>query len=388
MERDPIKQAVQASRLSWVGAWYAAPMRMRPAGLTGRTLCQLVHLHAGGERIRLRLSNRYGEAPLALTAVSVGRVLFGLLVQAPSTRPVFFEGQESVTLEPGADRLSDPIDLPVEAERTLAITFVVEQGDILTGHFVAMQTSYVSTPGDQSVLTQIEELLPAYPLLTTSWWGLTWVEVEPSHPLKVLVAFGDSTTDDYGSTRDLNRRWPDSLARRIASAGEPEAVSVLNAGISFNELLASRMPSAGEAAVQRFSRDALDQPGVKDGIVQIGINDLRHDASASAIIDGLQSLATQARARQIRVFGTTILPAVYTPSQVKQWHQVNTWLRERGAEWFDAVFDFAAALQHPAGGAQLDPACDSGDGSHPNDRGYQRIAEAVDLVPLLSHPSH
>jgi lysophospholipase L1-like esterase len=362
-------------------------MRMRPAGLTGRTLRQLVHLHAGGEQIRLRLSNRYGEAPLTLTSVSVGRVLSGLLMQEQSTRAVLFEGQETVSLEPGADTLSDPIDLPVEALSTLAISFVVEQGDILTGHFVAMQTSYVSTPGNQSAITQMEELLPAYPLLTTAWWALTGVDVLPEEPPKMVVAFGDSTTDGYGSTRDLNRRWPDYLARRMASAGGTGVMSVLNAGISFNELLTSRMPLAGEAAVQRFTWDVLEQSGVTDLIVQIGINDLRYDAPASSIIDGLQSLARQARARHVRVFGTTILPAVYTPAQVEQWQAVNSWIQEQGTGRFDAVFDFATALQHPERGATLDPAYDSGDGTHPNDLGYQRLAEKVDLVQLTGSRS-
>jgi lysophospholipase L1-like esterase len=387
MDGEAIQQKTSlGARPNWVGAWYAAPMRLHPAGLTRRTLRQIVHLHAGGRQIRLRLSNRYGEASLTLTSVSVGRVLFGLLVQEPSRRTVLFEGQETVSLEPGAERLSDPIDLPVEAFSKLAITFAVEKGDILTGHFVAMQTSYVSMPGDQSALTQMEELLPAYPLLTTAWWALIGVEVLPEQPLRAVVAFGDSTTDGYGSTRDLNRRWPNNLARRMASAREPGAVSVLNAGISFNELLTSRTPLAGEAAVWRFSWDVLEQTGVTDVLVQIGINDLRHDVAASSIIDGLQSLATQAQARQVRIFGTTVLPAVYTPSQAEQWQRVNTWLREQGADWFDAVFDFASALQHPAGGAKLDPACDSGDGTHPNDRGYQRLAETVDLALLTGNP--
>src|SRR5258708_32521174 len=30
---------------AWRGAWYAAPMQMQPAHLTGRTLAQIVHLH-------------------------------------------------------------------------------------------------------------------------------------------------------------------------------------------------------------------------------------------------------------------------------------------------------------------------------------------------------
>ena len=104
MDGEPIKQTALDAWPGWVEAWYAAPMRMRPAGLTGRTLRQIVHLHAGGQQLRLRLSNRYGEAPLTLTSVSVGHVLFGLLVQAQSTRTVLFEGQEPVSLEPRADR--------------------------------------------------------------------------------------------------------------------------------------------------------------------------------------------------------------------------------------------------------------------------------------------
>jgi hypothetical protein len=53
MEREPIKQAMLTPGSNWVGAWYAAPIRMRPAGLTGRTLRQIAHLHAGGKQIRL-----------------------------------------------------------------------------------------------------------------------------------------------------------------------------------------------------------------------------------------------------------------------------------------------------------------------------------------------
>ena len=65
----PARPEPEASSLVWVGAWYAAPMRMRPAQLEGRTLYQIVHLHTGGSQIRLRLSNLYGEHPLTLGAV-------------------------------------------------------------------------------------------------------------------------------------------------------------------------------------------------------------------------------------------------------------------------------------------------------------------------------
>lgn len=378
-----------ASGSGWVGAWYAAPMQMRPAHLTGRTLYQIVHLHAGGRQIRLRLSNRYGDHALVLTSVAVGRPIFGLLQEEPA-QPVLFQGQESVSLEAGTAIVSDPVNLQVEAFSTLAVSFVVAQGDIRTGHFVAMQTSYVSTPGAQSAsdTTAIEELLPAYPLTTTAWWALTGVDVLPEKPINAVVALGDSTTDGYGSTRDTNRRWPDALARRLAASSQTRFLSVLNAGICFNELLTARFPLAGPATVDRFAWDVVEQPAVTDLIVQIGINDLRHGASALAIIHGLQHLATRARKHHLRVFGSTILPGLYTSEQAVQWRIVNTWLREQGTQWFDGVFDFATALRHPEDETKLDPACDSGDGFHPNDIGYQRMAEAVDLSQLAGSPSN
>ena len=87
LERDnqvhPVStSATSAPRSNWVGAWYAAPSQMLSANLSGRTLRQIVHLHAGGEQIRLRLSNRYGDASVTLQAVSVGQVLSGPVVHA------------------------------------------------------------------------------------------------------------------------------------------------------------------------------------------------------------------------------------------------------------------------------------------------------------------
>jgi lysophospholipase L1-like esterase len=89
-----------------------------------------------------------------------------------------------------------------------------------------------------------------------------------------------------------------------------------------------------------------------------------------------------------RVFGTTILPAAYMPAQVAEWQKVNTWMREEWSRWFDGMFDFAAALEHPEGGGKLNLSYNSGDGTHPNDLGYQRIADAVDIEQVAGKHSH
>jgi lysophospholipase L1-like esterase len=374
----------------WVSAWYAAPSRMLPAHLTGRTLRQIVPLHAGGAQLRVRLSNRYGDEAVTLRSIAVGQGLQGPLLR-PGEQTVRFAGQPTVTLEAGQEAVSDVVALPVEAFSHLALTFVLTQGECLTGHWSALQTSSVSGIGDGTAMPA-EAAFLAYPLLTTSWWLLTGIEVLPSAPLHAVVAFGSSTTDGYGSTLDANRRWPDELARRLRNAGGSRFMSVINAGLSGNQLTASEMSQAGaagippflfgEAGSQRLAWDVLGQPGATDLIVNLGSNDLRGGIAGATLIEAFQQVARQARNTYRRVFGTTILPGGYSPEQGEQRRLVNTWLREQGQPYFDAVFDVATPLGSPDDEAMLHPAYDSGDGIHPNNEGYRLMAEAVDISRL------
>ena len=384
------------NQTNWVSAWYAAPSRMFSANLTGRTLRQIIHLHAGGEQLRLRLSNRYGDTPITLSSISVGQVLQGPFVR-PGGLIVCFKGHTTVTLEPGQETISDPVALRVGAFSDLAITFVLAQGESLTGHGTAQQTSYVSGIGNVTA-APAEVAFMAYPLLTASWWLITGIDVLPSTPLNAVVAFGSSTTDGAGSTLNANRRWPDYLALRLKDAGGTRFMSVINAGISGNQLTSSEIPQAegtgippflfGEAGSQRLAWDVLAQPEATDLIVHIGSNDLRFGVPAAKLIEAYQQVVRQARNTYRRVFGTTILPGGYSPAQMEQYHRVNTWLREQGKQCFDAIFDFATPLASPDDEAVLHPSYDSGDGIHPNDEGYRLMAEAVDISQFTGSPAY
>jgi len=94
-----------------------------------------------------------------------------------------------------------------------------------------------------------------------------------------------------------------------------------------------------------------------------------------------------AHARGILVFGATITPfggsnyATTAHEQLRQ--QINAFIRTGGA--FDGVIDFDKAIANPASPAHILPQYD-GDHIHPNDAGYQAMANAIDLALLNLAP--
>ncbi|WP_246843614.1 GDSL-type esterase/lipase family protein, partial [Allokutzneria sp. NRRL B-24872] len=106
--------------------------------------------------------------------------------------------------------------------------------------------------------------------------------------------------------------------------------------------------------------------------------------SAEEVIAGYRELIALAHARGIKVIGGTILPfegaEYHTPRSEAKRAAINEWIRTSGA--FDAVVDFAKVMASPSDPLRLDPAYDSGDFKHPNDVGYRRMAEAIDLGAL------
>jgi len=204
----------------------------------------------------------------------------------------------------------------------------------------------------------------------------------------VIVAIGNSITDGAASSADSNSRWPDVLARRLLASKEP-AKAVVNAGISGNGVLG---PIAGPAALARFDRDVLMQPGVTHVIVLEGINDLsrgaaiadpRESVSAEDLIFGYQQLIARAHERGLVIFGATLTPMANmtrpTTAVVDERRRaVNAWIRTSGA--FDGVIDFEAATRDPAEPGRFLPAYDSGDHLHPSDAGYKAMGESIDLA--------
>jgi lysophospholipase L1-like esterase len=373
----------------WVTAWQAAAQAAAPEeGTAGATLRMIVHPQVGGAQLRLRLSNAYGSTPLEVGAVSVARSAGGAALVVGTERTATFADAPALVVPPGQDAVSDPVPLRAEVGVPLAVSvFLVGIPEHLTRHSVALQTSYLSDPGDA---TRADAA--AFPRGTGSWSVLTGVDVLTDRPVNALVAVGDSITDGVGSGVGVDERWTDALARRLTDpAAPPEgAMVVLNAGISRNRLLADDPVRDGDSPLTRFERDVLAASGVTDVVLHIGTNDIAVGHNATEVVEGLTRYIARVRDEGRRVFLTTITPSAAgahgTRGAASARNGVNAWVRERGALMSDGVFDFAAAVADPQDRDRLAPEFDSGDGLHLSAAGYRALADAVDVARLSGSP--
>ncbi|MDX6235294.1 MAG: hypothetical protein QOG10_109 [Kribbellaceae bacterium] len=385
----PVSSAVPVTKPStWVGTWSAAANGGAGAtGYAGYTIRNLVHTSVGGDRVRVKLSNAFGTAPVLIAHTTVGlqKLPASAAIAAGTLRDVTFGGQRGVTIPTGAEVYSDPVKLPLaDAADLFVTTFTPDPSGPVTYHATGMSTSYYATDGTDHTADLGASGLP---LTTGSWHYVTEVDVQPGESPGAVVTLGDSITDGYNSTSGTNRRWPDLLARRLREQpGDRSRIGVLNAGISGNRVL---LDGAGVRATARLDRDVLQRTGARTMIVLEGINDIQqtpHQLDPDKIIAGLRELVDRAHAAGLRVLGGTVTPFkgwyTYDASEEAAREAVNRWIRESGA--FDAVVDFDAAIRDPADPQRMLPAYDSGDHLHPGDAGYQAMADAVDLRELGS----
>jgi lysophospholipase L1-like esterase len=365
----------------WVDAWAGSPQPQTgtPVSFTDQTLRMVVHLHAGGGSVRVRLANTFGDRDVTFGHVTVAVRASGAAVGAVHAVP--FAGLGSVTVAKGAEVTSDTVAVSVRAGQDLAVSLYVRAATgPATYHRSAHQTSYLSTPGDHSTETGAG----SFTTTTGSWYFLDAVSVHGGGSPGTIVALGDSITDGSGSAGNANHRWPDRLSDRLRARTGVPAKSVVDEGIAGNAVLTD-LPLGGPSALHRLTRDVLVRRGLTDVILLEGVNDLRSanpPATADQIIAGYQQIIDRVHTKGARVFGATLTPVEgsgrYTTVMEQQRQKLNAWIAAPGH--FDGFVDFARAVQDPADPLRMLPAYDSGDHLHPNDAGYRAMGDAIDLT--------
>jgi lysophospholipase L1-like esterase len=357
-----------------------------PTGFSDQTIRDVVWASTGGQTARIRLSNLFGTRPVTFSQVDIGVSAGGAAVAGGTNRPVSFGGRASVTIRPGTEAVSDPVRLTVPAETELVVSlFTAAATGPATYHADAEGTNYVASGNHAG-----RDEAGAFTTASGAWYFLDDVDVRAA--TGAVVAFGDSITDGYGSTIGANARWTNDLARRLRGTGQP--LAVVDEGISGNRVL-NDSACSGRSALHRFTRDVTERSGARDVIVLEGINDIGYsqdpdtgctrpnpNVSAAQIIAGYQRLIAIAHAAGLKIFGATMTPFqgadYYSAAGEAKREAVNHWIRTSHA--FDGVIDFDRAVRDPAAPLELAPAYDSGDHLHPNDKGYQAMANAINLA--------
>ncbi|NNM62322.1 MAG: hypothetical protein HKM03_09145 [Steroidobacteraceae bacterium] len=331
-----------AAPSAWVATWGAAMVATDSLGAgpglapeaAGLSLREIVHTSVGGRLARVWLSNRFGTQPLRIGAAHIAVTANGSDIVAGTDHALTFNHRKSAVIPAGAEIVSDPVASEVPPLTDIDVsTHFPDRTHVTTEHADAQQISYAAQGDVVDAPSLTGKSTPI-----NSWYALTGVDVRAPGD-SAAVALGDSITDGWRSTPGRNRRWTDDPAKRLAAnAGTKSAgmLGVVNVGISGNRVLRDGW---GPNAISRIGRDCANRR-----------------AGPSAGNEGDRRDADPLSRHRLLLHG---------------WRSGAT-----GAQCME---------KNPS---QLAAHFDSGDHLHPDDAGYEAMANAVDLHFFLNPPAH
>jgi len=325
-------------------------------GGLGATQRMRTPLQFGGTKVRVHVCGAF-EHDVDLTKMALvkgaddrGRISGDLF-------PVLFSGRQDLKLPKGLKKaVSDDLSIPATpgtwyvqdqyASQRFPYAYEVDRGFCEAGDAFAKET--LTKP------------------LTCRTGVLYRVDVFTTDPRPTILCYGDSITHGYNSTPNTDRRYPAILGKLLDRP-------VLNLGQN-GDLVSQAMSVPG--TVKGLA-------GVDTVIFLMGINDIVSGGkvnSARAYGDIVRQVIAGCHHLERKLYIGTIPPAGgfaqfdAHPAMETLRKEINAWIAQGNGA--DGVIDFAAALADPANPAKLKADCQS-DRLHPNDLGYQRMAEAA-----------
>ncbi len=363
----------------WSAVWASAQLTAGTdefptnPSLKENTCRQQIRVNLGGDKIKLTLSNEYGELPAMFESVHIAHLTEAgsNAIDTSTDTVVTFGGSESFQIEPGRKMTSDEIDFSFEALDDLAVTikFGKYAGSSATSHTGARCSTWIIS-GDHVM----DESFTAEETMT-SWYFISELDAWTEAGTKTVVLLGDSITDGYGANPNKFERWSDEMNRLFTANPDYSNISVVNEGIGGNSVFGG----LGTAAKDRFDRDVLDIAGVRYAVVLIGINDIGYASEdiSESIIEEYKVMIDKCHEKGIKIYAGTILPVggngYYSDLHEQIRTELNEWIRSKKAK-FDGVIDFDEELRSESDPTYLNPEY-SLDNLHPNPAGYKRMGE-------------
>lgn len=282
---------------------------------------------AGGSMLKFKLSNQFGKSAITINEASVARTDGAgkaMIVDGTQT-PITFDGKTEVTIPAGEIIWSDAIEFKTAALEKISIsmhfrnlTYITSTG--LSNGRTFMSTGLLLSSGKASKVNYTS--LPTSNEINISSGTVTY------HTIPFLSCINTYNTSDgacsavfIGDSTLVNDTYL-HYAKRLVSGGEKD-IGVVNEAVIGNKLLSDGTGLignlCGKAMIDRFSRDVLEQAGVKYCFVKIGLNDIAHQYSKSLspstpkyspqdIISGYKTLVRMCHNKGIKIYFFTKSP--------------------------------------------------------------------------------
>ena len=141
-----------AAKGHWVGTWATAPMlagnnnNPPSPGLAGNSLRQIVQVSIGGNLIRLKLTNHYGNSPVEIKGVELAAAKSAGSnpnIDEGTSVKLSFNGSSSVSIAAGGMVVSDAVQFPITPRQNVAITihYGETSSTVVSGHPGSRTTS-------------------------------------------------------------------------------------------------------------------------------------------------------------------------------------------------------------------------------------------------------
>ncbi len=292
----------------WITAWGTTPAEISMNGMSAVgslvgdvTVRIVINPTASGDKFRIKLSNFYGENPLKIKGITAAYSKGKTKIDGNSIKIVTFnDGSPDVSVEPGKEIYSDPISLPVTANKPIALSIFINEYQDVGTMGLSGATSYFTTGDatrveDYDLLKNVfdeEEMLDIVSKILESFTGSGSIDLKLAYnSLKFVPAVSavdvltDASAYSVVVTGDstVANDFPEYLAQAIQQQYNVENIGVVGKGLVGNMLLSKGLGLGsyiyGDSLLSRFSRDVLEQQGVEYVIIKIGANDIMYPVS-------------------------------------------------------------------------------------------------------------
>ena len=368
--------------VTWANSQMIIPKDCFPSiDLSNNSLRQIFKISVGGDKFRIKLSNKYGNDTLEIKSISLskshsqgsGQILLN------SIKKLTFNNSESISISKGEEIYTDIFDYSLESCSEIVVSiFFGKVPTELTGHKFSLTNSFIEKGN------KINEEKFSLENKIEHWYFIANMEVLTNKQIKGLVCFGDSITDGRFSNVDKQERWPDFLFKKLQNKNIDIAIN--NQGLSGT--------SVSTIGMERFDNDALNQNGVKYIIVFYGVNDItKLNKNENEIIEIYKNMIEKAHNSNMLIFGGTLTPfkgyRLYSEERNNVRNKINEWIRNSKniKDGFDEIIDFDIVMRDNKDSNMLNSKFNSGDGAHFNSLGYENMVKAFSDLSIFNNYS-